>query len=129
MIMLCRLCSKPTKKSFKTGNIHGRHLIDNSEYQLYYCPNCQSYSLEPVEKKSDYYQTAYDTDYYPANSTLVKILNKIGFFFQYQTVRNSLPVTEHKIDILDIGCGRGTFSLHYPKTNSICMAPKSIPGA
>lgn len=113
--MLCRLCSHPAQKSFTSGNLHGRHVVNSSHYQLYYCPNCQSYSLEHVENTKNYFQTAYDTHYYPANSTIVKILNKIGFYFQYQTVRHSLPFTKRKIDILDVGCGEGNFLNSLPK--------------
>lgn len=112
-MLQCRVCHSPhSVKSFTALNTHGRHLINKQAFYVYHCPDCQTYFLGPVEKKSDYYFTSYINDYYPSPGFANRIISLLD------NIRINLIIRQfpehHKISLLDIGCGQGEFLKSLP---------------
>lgn len=115
MTPICRLCkSTKTSQSFISQNYHGRHLLSNHNFTVYYCQNCQAYFIDKVENSKDYRQNFYQRDYYAHQTKLSNILQTISHKLKTNIIQNKFK-DYRKINLLDIGCGRGEFLDQLPK--------------
>jgi SAM-dependent methyltransferase len=109
----CRVCgSQAVAHLLTTCNTHGRHVNDRTDtYQLLECRDCTCRFLDvPVDDA--YYAKAYGgADYYrdgPRCGGLTGLLSAWSLRRKRRMIRG-LVARERPIDLLDVGCGTGSF--------------------
>jgi SAM-dependent methyltransferase len=114
----CRICHQSaTSPSFTALNTHGRSLVNGQTFPVYFCSNCQAYFLDGVENNPNYYSDSYPENYYIVPNFIIWILSSFNFF-RINLVLSQFPKGK-KIDILDIGCGKGEFLESLPNDRFI----------
>jgi 2-polyprenyl-3-methyl-5-hydroxy-6-metoxy-1,4-benzoquinol methylase len=113
--MNCLVCySNKTNLKFLARNNHGRKILSDEKFQIYYCNNCQAYFIANLKESEEYYQRYYLSDYYKeeTNSLTDRILHRLKIFSINQKqnfILKNVPKSQSKISILDLGCGDGSF--------------------
>ena len=113
--MKCKLClSKSTNLLFFAKNIHGRHVLSQDRFKIYWCQNCKV-AFTDVEINDTYYKKYYRKNYYQYNqcailiSKVLCLLREISFRNKLKMIRRYSPSGSK---ILEIGCAKGDF-LHW----------------
>jgi 2-polyprenyl-3-methyl-5-hydroxy-6-metoxy-1,4-benzoquinol methylase len=113
--MKCLVCSSSkTEFQFISKNRHGRNYINNEEFKVFRCSNCQAYFISDLKESDEYFKKYYLEDYYKkeSQSILDKILDYLqlySFKQKEQFIKKNFDCLSSKISILDLGCGDGKF--------------------
>lgn len=105
--MICPICqSSKTQYAFKSSNFHGHHQINSNKIVFDKCLNCSC--IFPIIKiDKNFYKKYYFNNYQHPPNLLELIYFKLNIFSKLK----HLPKSG---DLLDVGCGQGTFIKNLP---------------
>src|SRR5437660_34114 len=121
-LIICLAC-KSNNVSFliKVQSSHGKSIDKGKGNFTYFsCSDCNAIFLEGVEFNKNYYKKYYNFSEFLPRTGLLKnledMLNRRSLNWKLKLVSENASGQKKKLDLLDIGCGKGEFLSSIDKT-------------
>ncbi len=100
----CSFC-----KTSNSQSLYKTYDTDNNNYTIKHCNNCRAYFLSPYPT-DEVLKKAYTVSYYgQENKKFIPFVDKVIDYFRSGRARYIKKFTKPDANILDIGCGNGSF--------------------
>jgi len=126
--MHCPVCGDANVKlAMQAINRHGRHILGQEEFDVFFCEMCKSYFLN-VDLTKEYYAKYYGKAYYEQDShstfftSFSSLLNRVMLGLQRKMVERFLPKGISPLRWLDVGAGSGEFLASLPRSRFMPVA-------